>query len=339
MVTRAPASRAASVRPERPVAGLTFRTYAGPTDIPLITEILRAANLFDDTEEIPTEARIANEFAHPDGYDPATDAFVAEIDERPVADGEVRYVLRDGAHTYMLLGAVHPDVRGRGVGTALLARLEARAAERAATLPAGTPVWVDTWASDSNASFTALMRESGFEPLRHFFEMIKRDLDATSEVDLPAGLQLRPVLTSHMRQIYDAEAEAFKDHWGQREWGDEIFAERMADPDLDTGLWRVAWDGDEVAGVVSTFIFKEENAILGLSRGWLEHVSVRRPWRRRGLAGALILSACVGLHERGIAEAALGVDSANMTGALGLYEGLGFAVARRATTYRRALRG
>ena len=169
--------------------------------------------------------------------------------------------------------------------------------------------------------------------------MIKRDLDATREVALPAGLELRPVATSDMRQIFDAEAEAFKDHWGQREWSDQIFAERMADPDLDTSLWRVAWDGDEVAGVVSTFVFDEENAILGLSRGWLAHVSTRRPWRRRGLAAALILSACAGLRERGIAEAALGVDSANPTGALGLYEGLGFVVARRATTYRRALRG
>ena len=67
----------------------------------------------------------------------------------------------------------------------------------------------------------------------------------------------------------------------------------------------------------SAFGLKSRSLTLGLSRAWLEHVSVRRPWRRRGLAAALILSACVGLRERGIAEAALGVDSANLTGALG----------------------
>ena len=58
-------------------------------------------------------------------------------------------------------------------------------------------------------------------------------------------------------------------------------------PDLDTSLWRVAWDGDEVAGSVWPHL-PEENEKLGLGRGWLEHISVRRPWRRRGLATALI---------------------------------------------------
>jgi mycothiol synthase len=336
MISRAQALPAGA---GRRVAGLTFRSYAGPADIPVITAIQRAANLFDDTEEVPTEERIANEFAHADGFEPATDSFVAELDGRAVAEGDVRYILRDGAHTYELLGAVHPEARGRGVGTALLALLEARAAERAATLPAGEAVWLDTWSPDTNTSFVALMERTGYEPIRHFFEMLKRDLATTGEMALPAGLELRPVVDRDMRRIFDAEAEAFQDHWGHREWTDQIFAERLADPDLDTSLWRVAWDGDEVAGVVTTFVFAEENATLGLSRAWLEHVSVRRPWRRRGLAAALILSACVGLHERGIAEAALGVDSANLTGALGLYENLGFVVARRATSYRRALRG
>ena len=91
-----------------------------------------------------------------------------------------------------------------------------------------------------------------------------------------------------MRRIFDAEAEAFRDHWGRREWTDQIFAELPGGSRTWTlDLWRVAWDGDEVAGVVTTFVFAEENATLGLSRGWLEHVSVRRPWRRRGLASAL----------------------------------------------------
>ena len=54
-------------------------------------------------------------------------------------------------------------------------------------------------------------------------------------------------------------------------------------------------------------------------------MSVRRPWRRRGLASALILSACVALRERGMTEAALGVDSESLSGALGMYERLGFA--------------
>jgi ribosomal protein S18 acetylase RimI-like enzyme len=52
----------------------------------------------------------------------------------------------------------------------------------------------------------------------------------------------------------------------------------------------------------------------------------------------LILSACIALRERGMTEAALGVDSASLTGALGMYERLGFVAHRRATAWRRTLR-
>jgi len=333
MVTRMPAASGRSVLP-----GLAFRTYAGPVDVPIITAIQRAAHLFDSTELIPSEERVANEMAHGDGFDPAKDVFLVELDGRAVACGEVHYVRRDDRATYTVGGAVHPDVRRRGIGRALLGRLEARAAERAASLPDAGPVYLDAWMPDQNVSFVALIRSAGYLPTRYFFEMLKGDLGSIGDVAMPAGLELRPAVTANMRRIFDAEAEAFRDHWGRREWTDQIFAELQADPDLDLDLWRVAWDGDEVAGVVTNFIIADENAALGLARGWLDHVSVRRPWRRRGLASALILSACIALRERGMTEAALGVDSESLSGALGMYERLGFAQSHRSTIWRRTLR-
>ncbi len=86
---------------------------------------------------------------------------------------------------------------------------------------------------------------------------------------------------------------------------DDDFARTFTMPELDTSLWRVAWDGDQVAGVVTSWIWRDENEALGVRHGWLEHISVRRPWRRRGLAKALIASALVGLWEAGMNEAML----------------------------------
>ena len=154
---------------------------------------------------------------------------------------------------------------------------------------------------------------------------------------LPEGLELRPVLPEHHRTIFDADNEAFEDHWGHRPQTDGDFIARFDSPAVDTALWSVAWDGDEVAGVVMTSIFPEENEAFGVRRGWLEHVSVRRPWRGRGLAKALCVDAFRVLREQGMDEAWLGVDGANPTGALGLYEGLGFEVARRWQAYGRPL--
>ena len=102
-------------------------------------------------------------------------------------------------------------------------------------------------------------------------------------------------------------------------------------------MWQVAWDGDEVVGCVMNQINPEENARIGLQIGWLEHVSVRRAWRGRGVATALIAASLRVLRERGMAIAALGVDGENLTGALRLYERLGFRPHETWITYRKPL--
>jgi mycothiol synthase len=106
---------------------------------------------------------------------------------------------------------------------------------------------------------------------------------------------------------------------------------------MDPSLWLIAWDGDEIAGGVINSIYKDQNEALGLQRGWLDNVFTRRPWRRRGLARALIGRSLLLLRERGMTSAALGVDADNPQGALGLYEQAGFAVHDRFTAWRKPM--
>ena len=163
-----------------------------------------------------------------------------------------------------------------------------------------------------------------------------RDLsDPIPDVELPAGIEIRPVVAADHRAIWDADAEAFRDHWQAGERTEADFASWFGEPDLDTSLWRVAWDGDEVAASVMTYIWPSENEALGQRRGWLEHISTRRPWRRRGLASALIASALRGLRDAGMTEAALGCDAENPTGALRVYEASGFRRTRTGVSYRK----
>jgi ribosomal protein S18 acetylase RimI-like enzyme len=99
----------------------------------------------------------------------------------------------------------------------------------------------------------------------------------------------------------------------------------------------VAWDAStgEVAGQVQNFVNAEENEQRGVRRGYTEGISVRRPWRRRGLARALLTRSLQMFKEMGMEEAALGVDAQNLSGALNLYESVGFRVEKRHTTYRK----
>ena len=69
------------------------------------------------------------------------------------------------------------------------------------------------------------------------------------------------------------------------------------------------------AGQVRTFINEAENEKYNRKRGFTEFISVRRPWRKRGLARALIVRSLQLQKEQGMTESALGADSENISGA------------------------
>lgn len=98
-----------------------------------------------------------------------------------------------------------------------------------------------------------------------------------------------------------------------------------------------AWDGDDLAGAVTTEINDAENEALGRRRGRLEGVFVRQPWRRRGLARALVTRSLAILRDREMTSAGLSVDADNANEALRLYVEAGFVVESRAVAYRKPL--
>jgi mycothiol synthase len=318
------------------VPGVTYRLLRNDADYQHIADIVRAAHTGDGIDWIKDAATLQVEHEHRTGHDPRRDVVFAEVDGEPVGYGEAIPEKQGDVAVYYTGGRVIPQFRHRGIGRSLLRRNEARLREIAAENADAGERAFGSWILDAEAGAAQLLVSEGYVPIRYGFGMRRPTLDQLPDAALPAGLEIRPVSIDHHRAIFDADNEAFRDSWGHGEATDEDFIAMFAAPDLDTSLWRVAWDGNDVAGVVITEIPKSENQALRIARGWLHRVSVRRQWRRRGLATALIVSALAGLRDAGMNEAMLGVDSENPTGALQLYESLGFAVHDRATTYRKA---
>jgi mycothiol synthase len=318
------------------IPGLQFRPFRDDRDYEALAELMTAANLADGVDYIPDAPSLRVEYENSEDFDVRRDLVIAEIDGRIVGYGEAKRQVRDGAPVYVSFGAVRPELRRRGLGRALLRWNQARSREVALLHPDEGDREFRSWIADRQGGARELLQRDGYVAVRHGFEMTRQDLGELPQTPLPDGLEIRPVVQEQLRTIFDAENEAFRDHWGHHEMGDADFRQTAESPDLDISLWRVAWDGDEVAGVVETVIFRSENAVLGKQRGWLDRISVRRRWRRRGLARALIVSASAGLRDVGMTEALLGVDAENPTGALQLYESLGFRITDRGTTFRKA---
>jgi ribosomal protein S18 acetylase RimI-like enzyme len=66
---------------------------------------------------------------------------------------------------------------------------------------------------------------------------------------------------------------------------------------------------------------------------------VRRPWRRQGVARALLTRSIQMFIEMGMQETALGVDTENPNGALNLYQDVGYTEEKRFITYRKPYKG
>jgi len=299
--------------------------------------VANAARFADGEEWITSEAQFRAYYENLSNCDPATDVVVAERDGRIVGYGRASwYEELDGRRLYDPTVFAHPD-EGRSLLAALMAAMEARCRQIAATHPDGAKE-LQTDAVDHAAVRVALINELGYQPVRYGYQMVRPNLDDLPDAPLPDGLEVRPVHADQLRTIFDAEVEAFRDHWGASIPTEADYQQFLTDPvSGDHSVWRVAWSGDDVAGMVRGFINKAENERYGRQRGWVENISVRRPWRRRGLARALIAATITALRERGMTEGALGVDTENPSGALGLYQSCGFAVTRRETVYRKPL--
>jgi ribosomal protein S18 acetylase RimI-like enzyme len=314
---------------------LRFRRLAGPSDYAGIARLREACAVQDGSDEMPTEADIANSLENPVDMDPHRDLILGQVGEALVAmhSSTLRFV--DGAWVANLRGFVHPSWRRRGLGRALL-RFGERHAR--AVMPANAGDEPGVWqaiATSLEQGAHALYRRAGYSPFRYAFTMT-RDLNfPIPQLDLPPGLEIRPARPHHFRAIWEAEREAFQDAWGYTPWPEENYQRFLGFPHYDPALWRVAWDGDQIAGMVLSFINAEENAAFGRSRGYTEDIAVRRPWRRRGLASALLADSLRALQALGLKEAALGVDAESPDRALRLYGNLGFRTIVKWTFYRR----
>ena len=212
-------------------------------------------------------------------------------------------------------------------------RLLGWAEERSREIANGKSTRVQASAEHDDEELAGELRAHGYELVRYFFDMEIDLSDEPPEPVWPDGLAVRGFERSDARAVYDADIEAFEDHWDSlsitfEEWS-EYF---LGSSDFDPGLWSLVDDDGELAG------FSLCSKRGGTATGHVHVLGVRRPWRRRGLGTALLRHSFRELRARGCERARLMVDGENLTGAVQLYERAGMHVARRAERYWKELR-
>lgn len=265
------------------------------------------------------------------GFDISKDAFVVETQDGKIAGYEE---LTDyHAHAHLDAdGYVHPQFKGLGIGTMLIRAAETRAMEHLALAEPGLRVFIRVTTDSKDEVGKAMFAYEGYSVIRHHWRMEINLTEAPPAPVFPAAIELRPfVKEEHARAVWEADNEAFRDHWGSHEIAFEEWQHKKFDKEgFDPTLWMIAWDGDQIAG------FSQNRYRAGI--GWIGTLGVRRPWRKLGLGQALLTHSFGEFYKRGMTTIGLGVDASNPTGATRLYRRVGMGVASEFVTFEKELR-
>jgi ribosomal protein S18 acetylase RimI-like enzyme len=290
---------------------------------------------FEDSQE----EDIKNGWESP-GFDPEQDVRLVFTPEGKLAGFvEIWMTSHPPVHPWVWL-RLHPDYMHSGLGETLLQWAEERARDAFDLVPEEARISMRTGTVSTIHDMKGILENHGMTLFRHAFRMI---IEMDSQPGAPAwpeGITLVPYNPDQDSEaVFRAASEAFQDHFGyvEQPFEEEYprFMHFMTGTDMyDPEMWFIAMDGDQIAGICLCSRYAHEDH----DSGYINSLSVRRPWRKRGIATALLEHAFREYYQRGKSKVMLGVDASNLTGALSLYEKVGMRVLRRFDQYEKELR-
>ena len=306
-------------------AGLTARPLRAG-DMTALAQVLEAAEPVDETGEHEDAEGLAELLVN-DRVDLDRDT-VAVLDGKDLVAYASTVDLGNHRDEYaiMLSGCVHPARRGRGIGRRLVGWEIARCGELHRERHPGMPGRFGVGVPAANTSLERLVRRAGFEPVQYCFVM-RRPLTGLPPVGTVDGVALVPYDRDRDEEVRLAHNRAFVDHFGTAErdayaWQTWFTGQKAFRPELS----RLALADGAVVGYSLIYEFDADTAATGVREAYVGHVGVLPEARGRGVASACIAASLHAAATEGLGRAGLTVDTQNTTGALGLYERLGFAV-------------
>jgi mycothiol synthase len=284
-------------------AGLTTRPLT-PADLDDVYAVYAADEVADAGHLAIEPEDLAGDWSRP-SFDLAHDSIGVFEDGHVVAAAEVT---RGGTRAE---GAVHPDVRGRGIGSWLVDWTESRArAHGAATVGQNTP--------DGSMSQRLLLAR-GYQLGHTSWVLGLPEGREVPERPLPPGYTLGHSPDAEREHAaYEVIQEAFGEwHGRERETYEDWAATTVRRPGTQPWQLRVVEHEGVVVGASFTILDMQ-------GTGYVHQLAVDRRHRGRGLAQAMLADAFERAREEGATHSELSTDS--RTGALDLYRKVGMEV-------------
>lgn len=247
-------------------------------------------------------------------------------------------------HSIWLGGTVDPDHRRRGLGRQLLRWQLDRAGQLHAQRHPSVLANAMCDVSEANVGLAALARNEGLEEIRFWFEMV-RPLESPAPplppVRAARDVRIEPYDVDRDEEVRQAHNTAFHGHFGSterdpEEWKGYFTGARAFRPQLS--LLAVTDDESAtIAGYLLAYVYDVDVVATGRREVYIGQLGTLPAYRGRGVGSMLVATGLANWAAEGHQDVYLGVDAANETGALGLYERAGFTVHKRSTSWGRCL--
>jgi mycothiol synthase len=270
--------------------------------------------------------RIAEACDHADGVITLNEQACLQLKYRGLRDASLW--LGDGGfallHGEILDLAVHPDSRGRGVGTAL------------AAAALGATDRVEAWSHADHPGAARIAARFRIPRERELRIMSRPASEPVGDIVVPPGVRVRSFEPTDEAALLEVNAAAFAHHPEQGHMTSEDFRERTAEAWFDPqGLFLAVPDEDDpdlpLLGFHWTKVHRDEDPPYGE----VYVVATNPRAAGRGLGTLLTKVGLAHLATQGVDEVILYVDGDNDP-AIAVYEGQGFRSVRTEVQYRGA---
>ncbi len=296
------------------------------TAISVWAALLAEIEAEDHEEEIVGEDDLAEEFTDPNA-DFARGSVAVYRQRNMIAYGVLG--LRSSAetvHNMRFRGGVHPSYRRRAIGSWLLEWAERTAPSLHHERFGGLPLSLTGRFLSRDRAAAALYSGRGYQPSRWYHAMTCDLSGSVTPVNGPSGVRISAFTPASAADALLVRNEAFRDHWDSTELTPEDWNHFLRYQAFRPAFSFVAYAEDEPVGLIIGHEYDAYNKAMGVRDLNVALVGTRKAWRGRGIAAALIASALTAGQADGCTSAALSVDADSLTGAVGVYERVGFTI-------------
>ncbi len=320
---------------------------AGPGDVAAWAELIARTAAVESPVWFERRAELEQILASKNN--PATENTILGFDSQGIARAYARITKNRDGDKAVGFGCVDPQWQGSGIGTGLLGWAEQRTRERFAAdaastvsgssgMPAPVPK-LRLHMEQQHKHQAALFERAGYKVVRYFNEMHRPLSLPVPRTVLGPGLSLVTFGPELHEPVRLAHNSAFRDHWGSEPRDEEAWGFVVDDPLARPDLSGVVLDVS--TGTVAGYQLASHDAgaavVRGFREGYTDLLGVRREFRGRGIAQALLADAMRRFVAAGMDTASLDVDFENPSGALGLYLKMGYTAVNRSMAWDKEL--